>query len=152
METPRFKQRRGLKAKPRRARRSTESVDDESSSESANRSRDGLRRGSPDGLRPGSSDGLRPGEARIKKQRGSPWGTGGWQLAEIANAIGEIIGYGATCGGPVDSAGGTVTCTKQVTIGNGKLRPQDLILRLKRWLTARIEYANWDEAGAAACM
>ena len=146
-ETPRFKQRRVLRANPRRARGSTESADDESSSESDNRSCDGLRRGSPDGFRPGSPDGLRPGEARTNTNIGSHCGTGGWQLAEIANLTGDIIGYGATCGCHVDSVGDTVTCKKQVTMGNTGLRARDLILRLKRWLIAGIEDSDWDEEG-----
>ena len=97
--------------------------------------------------RSGSSDGLRPGEARIKKRRGIPWGTGGWKLAEMANSSGEIIGCGATCGGHVDEEGDIATCKKQVTFWKSGLTTRDLMLRLKRWLIAGIHDSDWDAEG-----
>ena len=146
-ETPRFSRRRGRRAKQSRARRSIESADDERSSESDSRSPDGLRPGSPYGLRPGSSDGLRPGEARRKTKRGITWGIAGWQLAEIANSSGAIIGCGAICGDHHDDAEDTRTCKKQVTIGRSGLTTRDLMLRLKRWLIAGLDDSDWDEEG-----
>ena len=120
------------------------SADDEGSSGSDSRSRD-IPMAESD--RSGSSDGLRPGEARIKKRRGIPWGTGGWKLAEMANSSGEIIGCGATCGGHVDEEGDTATCKKQVAFGKSGLTTRDLILRLKRWLIAGLDDSHWDEEG-----
>ena len=172
MEQKRGRPKRGGKALPRRAGRSIASGDNGSSSESlGSRSPDGLRPGSldglrpgspdglrpgspkgaassskPDGLRPGSPDSLRPGTAR-KHKRGIPWGVGGWQLAEIANASGEIIGCGAICKNHVDHAGDTVTCKKHVTFGKSGLTSQDLMLRLKRWLIAGLDDSNWDADG-----
>ena len=143
-ETPRFSRRRGRRAKQSRARRSIESADDERSSESDSRSPDGLRPGSPYGLRPGSSDGLRPGEARRKTKRGITWGIAGWQLAEIANSSGAIIGCGAICGDHHDDAEDTRTCKKQVTIGRSGLTTRDLMLRLKRWLIAGLDDSDWE--------
>ena len=99
---------------------------------------DGLRPGSPDGREPGSPDGPRPGKTR-KHKRGIPWGAGEWQLAEIANASGEIIGCGAICKHHVDDAGDTITCKKQVTLWKSGLTPRDLMLRLKRWLIAGLD-------------
>ena len=92
-----------------------------------------------------SSDGLRPGEARIKKIRGIPWGTGGWKLAEMANSSGEIVGCGAHCGGHVDEEGNIETCKKQVAFGKNGLTTRYLILRLKRWLIASRDVSHWDE-------
>ena len=43
-----------------------------------------------------------------RDNRGIPWGVGEWQLAEIANADGEIIGCGATCKHHVDDAADTI--------------------------------------------
>ena len=143
-EKPRFKLRRRVRAKSSRARGSTESADDESSSGSDSRSCD-IPMAESD--RPGSSDGLRPGEARPKKRRGIPWGCGRWQLAEIWNSAGEIIGCGATCGRHVDSDGDTATCKKQVTFGKSGLSTRDLTLRLKRWLIAGLDDSHWDEEG-----
>ena len=120
------------------------SADDESSSGSDSRSRD-IPMAESD--RSGSSDGLRPGEARPKKRRGIPWGRGRWQLAEIWNSAGEIIGCGATCGGHVDEEGDTATCKKQVAFGKSGLTTRDLILRLKRWLIAGLDDSHWDEEG-----
>jgi len=108
-EQPRFKLRRRVRAKSSRARGSTESADDESSSGPDSRL---CEIPIAESDRPGSSDGLRPGEARPKKRRGIPWGRGRWQLAEIWKSAGEIIGCGATCGRHVDSDGDTVTCKK----------------------------------------
>ena len=116
---------------------------------------DGLRPGSPeegassskpDSLRPGSPDGLRPGKPRRHK-RGIPWGVGEWQLAEIANASGEIIGCGAICKHHVDDAGDTSTCKKHVTLRISGLTQRDLMLRLKRWLIAGLDDSHWDEDG-----
>ena len=146
-ETPRFNRRRVLRAKPRRARGSIESADDERSSESDSRSPDGLRPGSPYGLRPGSSDGFRPGEARRDAEIGVAWGIAGWQLAEIANSSGAIIGCGAICGDHHDDAEDTRTCKKQVTIWRSGLTTRDLMLRLKRWLIAGLDDSHWDEEG-----
>ena len=143
-EKPRFKLRRRVRAKSSRARGSTESADDESSSGSDSRSCD-IPMAESD--RPGSSDGLRPGEARPKKRRGIPWGCGRWQLAEIWNSAGEIIGCGATCGRHVDSDGDTATCKKQVTFGKSGLSTRDLTLRLKRWLIVGLDDSDWDEEG-----
>ena len=108
-EKPRFKLRRRVRAKSSRARGSTESADDESSSGSDSRSSD-IPMAESD--RPGSSDGLRPGEARPKNKRGIPWGRGKWKLAEIWSSTGQLIGCGATCGGHVDEEGNTATCKK----------------------------------------
>ena len=90
--------------------------------------------------RSGSSDGLRPGEARIKKRRGIPWGTGGWKPAETANSSGEIIGCGATCGGHVDEEGDTATCKKQVAFGKSGLTTRDA-------LYSGLDDSHWDEEG-----
>ena len=143
-EKPRFKLRRRVRAKSSRARGSTESADDESSSGSDSRSSD-IPMAESD--RPGSSDGLRPGEARPKNKRGIPWGRGKWKLAEIWNSTGQIIGCGATCGRHVDSEGDTATCKKQVTFGRSGLSARDLTLRLKRWLIAGLDDSHWDEEG-----
>ena len=75
---------------------------------------------------------------------GITWGIAGWQLADIANSSGAIIGCGAICGDHHDDAEATRTCKKQVTIGRSGLTTRDLMLRLKRWLIAGLDDSDWE--------
>ena len=84
-----------------------------------------------------------------RDRRGEKWGHPGygWELAEIwSKKKGCVIGYGATCRNHLDHADppGTV-CKKSVTIGKSGLTIADLKLRMKRWLIAGLDDAEWEE-------
>ena len=84
-----------------------------------------------------------PGVAkRARQPRGIPWGNSGWMLAEI-KSDGRLIGCGATCK-MHHTPGQDSMCKKSVSIGNSGLTRADLMLRLKRWLIAGLDDADWD--------
>ena len=78
-----------------------------------------------------------------RDKRGFPWGNGDWQLAEIYSK-GRLVGCGATCKGHF-TLGSDATCKKSVTFGTSGLSRDDLMLRLKRWLIAGLDDADWEE-------
>jgi len=116
----------------------------------------------PDDLGPGEPpavepDGLGPGFAppavppppppAAHHKVGEEWGNLGlgWWLAPIRNsATGEIIGCGATCKQHHDVGGSLVDCKKQVRMGKSGLSYDTMRLRMKRWLIAGLDEADWD--------
>ena len=56
----------------------------------------------------------------------------------------EIIGCGATCKGHSDVGGTTTACKKSVRMGRSGISYETMRLRMKRWLVAGLDDANWD--------
>ena len=69
-------------------------------------------------------------------------------LAEI-HSNGRLTGFGATCKGHI-TPGRISICKHNVSIGASGLTRADLMLRLKRWLVAGLDDADWDTEGPRA--
>lgn len=78
------------------------------------------------------------GAKRKHQARAIPWGP--FQIAPIVAAAGQV-GWGAICGQHCDR-GNRLSCKKAVTRSAG-LSDSDCVLRLKRWLMAGVDDADW---------
>ena len=85
-----------------------------------------------------------PGLPAAGRQKASePWGTGSWDIAPIKRkSDGVVTGCGAHCRGHLDQ-GATLVCKKAVTFGKSGLSYDILRLRIKRWLVAGLDDAEW---------
>lgn len=86
-------------------------------------------------------DGVVP-EAGGSRKRGIRWGNGGWMLAEI-HSNGRLVGCGATCKNH-ETIGSNSMCKQCVNIGDSGLICAVLMHRLKLWLVAGLDDAEWD--------
>ena len=74
-------------------------------------------------------------------ERGFQWGP--FVISDIASRGEELIGVGAKCGRHFDD-GSDLACKKQVTFGKSGIGREEMIRRLKRWLVAGLDDAEWD--------
>ena len=58
---------------------------------------------------------------------------------------GALVGCGATCKDHESPGDPDAICKKSVTIGSSGLSIAELRLRLKRWLIAGLDDADWEE-------
>ena len=74
-----------------------------------------------------------------------PWGKLGWLLSPIrVKATGELVGCGATCKAHFDVGGTSTPCKKSVKMGKSGISYETMRLRMKRWLVAGLDDADWD--------
>ena len=78
-----------------------------------------------------------------RERHGEPYGRH-WILSHIKRGD-EIIGHGATCKGHEDTEEPWNICKTHATIGRSGLTPDDMRLRVKRWLIAGLDDGAWPE-------